>query len=667
MKKSILTALAALIVSGTAYAETATLELGDFDNATEYYEGSISEVGIPVNYCYTYSGGQIFYPNNLIKDIADKSGEITSLTFRYLENGDFYDGDFEGTSTIWAQATDLNAAPSDDPDKKWISYTSGSKATTSIDYSITYSENVYEITYTFSTPIKLAPGKSLLVTASSEITCDLTALPDNFKCYCFKAGDGRQTLFYGSDRTDFEADVTAGNPYQWYSSLAPVVKITYNYVDKLPQAEAPVFTPATGTALGPDDKVIITAAEGAKILYTLEKDGTPDIPYTAPISLDKAATITAIATADGCDPSDPVSATYTLNVAGKPAFVIPSGTTLGANEKVTVSAAEGTKVLYTLKADAEPDTEFPAEGLTLTADATVTIMATAEGAYPSATTSAEYSVTDLEATLVGDYYAMPGNDNLFEGTNWYNAPIVPTYANSASQLLYLPEEIKGMGENATITAINFRYHNETCFTEYTSTAKVYIQAVDDKGYPYDNINEKYRWFATDLESPLATQTLEIDFMDSYGHDGKELVFTIPGEGFDVPAGKSLLLTFVNEAETPLENSEYPQFFKYNYEGDHRSANFASDKMNYAASLAITDYITSGDGYFSGTCNRDMPCVKFFTKKKVEDGISVVGSDNAATDAPVEYYNLQGIRLDKAPSGTICIMRQGNNVQKVIVK
>lgn len=663
-------ALAAAMVCtpAAATAETATLELGNYTADTEILEGSVTERGIPFNYMYTYSGGQMLYPNALVKEIADRNGEIASITFRYRENGTFYDGDIEGSSTVWVMATDMQEIPVENSKSAWIEYSTASKATASIDHVITYGEEVFEVTYTLSTPVKLAPGQSLLVTASSHVTNGMAPYMYDFDCFGFKIGSGSAyTAFYGSDTKPFEDDYAAKTPNQWNSVYGPVAKLVYDWVDKLPQAGAPVFSPASGTALGPDDMVTVSAAEGASILYTLEKDGTPDIAYTGPIALDRAATVTAIATMEGHDPSEPVSATYTLRVSARPVFTIPSGTSLGANERVTISAADGAKILYTLDPDANPTEEFPADGLVLTADATVKAVAVEDNSYPSGTVSASYTVTDLDATIIGPYYAVPDADNTFLGTNWYNAPIIPTYANSASQILYLPGELDGFTDKTRIRSLSFRFTNETCFTDYASSARIYLEGVDTDKFDYDEINAKYRWFAADLAAPLATKAIEISFVDYYYGTG-ELTFDLPDGGFEMPGGRALLVTIVNEAATPLDNSEYPQFLKYNTPGSRRTATFASDRLDYAASLAVTDYIVNGEGYYSSMTDYNQPCVKLFTDNLGTQGIrGFESATDTSVAAPAEYYNLQGMRMSGPLAPGIYIRREGSAATKMIVR
>lgn len=83
-----------------------------------------------------------------------------------------------------------------------------------------------------------------------------------------------------------------------------------------PAAEAPVFTPESCGFTG-QQAVTLTAAEGAKIYYTL--DGTNPTEestlYEAPIVISATTTVKAIAVEEGKRNSAVASATYTLEVA----------------------------------------------------------------------------------------------------------------------------------------------------------------------------------------------------------------------------------------------------------------------------------------------------------------------------------------------------------------
>ena len=47
-------------------------------------------------------------------------------------------------------------------------------------------------------------------------------------------------------------------------------------------------------------------------------------------------------------------------------------------------------------------------------------------------------------------------------------------------------------------------------------------------------------------------------------------------------------------------------------------------------------------------------------------IDAVGSD-ANADAPVEYFNLQGMRVAQPAAGQVVIRRQGTEVSKILVR
>lgn len=51
----------------------------------------------------------------------------------------------------------------------------------------------------------------------------------------------------------------------------------------------------------------------------------------------------------------------------------------------------------------------------------------------------------------------------------------------------------------------------------------------------------------------------------------------------------------------------------------------------------------------------------------ESGIEDIVTDNVDENAPVEYYNLQGIRLSDPAAGQIVIRRQGSKVSKILVR
>lgn len=89
-----------------------------------------------------------------------------------------------------------------------------------------------------------------------------------------------------------------------------------------------------------------------------------------------------------------------------------------------------------------------------------------------------------------------------------------------------------------------------------------------------------------------------------------------------------------------------------FQPDVTSASMTVDATN-AATLVNSGLIITG-------YNLTVTKVEF-GEKQGSTGVQIVESNNA----PVEYYNLQGVRLSEPAAGTIVIRRQGNEVKKII--
>ena len=68
--------------------------------------------------------------------------------------------------------------------------------------------------------------------------------------------------------------------------------------------------------------------------------------------------------------------------------------------------------------------------------------------------------------------------------------------------------------------------------------------------------------------------------------------------------------------------------------------------------------------YAGAYNSPIQTLTVNVDGKTPTGIENVAADNA--NAPIEYFNLQGIRIDN-PGAGLYIRRQGNATAKVIVK
>lgn len=108
------------------------------------------------------------------------------------------------------------------------------------------------------------------------------------------------------------------------------------------QADTPTFTPGTGTYFTSQNITIETTTPGATIYYTTDGND-PDntsTEYNAAISISTTTTIKAIAYADGFDPSNIASATYTFPTVNQVADIaaLRAGATDGTYYQVTGSA-----------------------------------------------------------------------------------------------------------------------------------------------------------------------------------------------------------------------------------------------------------------------------------------------------------------------------------------
>ena len=664
--KKIITLASIAIAAVAQYApaqESATLEIGDFSSTTQLYDGSAWECA-PVNFYYANSGSQFIYSADQIASIVDDNGEITQLEFRMYESGECYET-VEATITLHARMVDASAFVKDDSNKyHWLEYAdTDASASLQFSHEPSYMESDFDLTFTLDTPLKVEPGKALLVTVDCSQDAVVSNSKEEFLGYCFTAAD-YQTAFFASDSKAFSDQYALGVCDNAASKDVPVVKITYNKVEVVKETVAtPVFSPAAGTKLGPDDRITIACdTEGASIYYTFSTDGEPDMLYTGPIALmSDNAQIRAIAVKDGCNDSEIASSNYSFKVAPEPKFEIADATELGANETVKLIVPDGFTAFYKIDVDGSYNYEpyDATAGIAITDATTISAWCRADGYYDSRiVTSATFTLSDLRADNVGNYFSQDTGADTFEGANWYNAPLVPTYCNSAAQMLYLPDELLPLA-GRKIETVKFRYNNDMCFSSYAAQVRLYLTAVDATAFDYNADNGKYKWFAVDLASPAVTADLEIDFLDNYGFTA-ELEFDLPEGGFVLPADKSLVVTVVTDADSYLD--EYPQFFKYNTD-DRRTAVFCSDHIGYDEALQAGLYVKDGDNFHADMSDHNQPVMRLFSSE-APSAVSAVGVE--AADAPAEFYNLQGVRIAQ-PAAGLYIRRQGNTATKVLVK
>lgn len=151
----------------------------------------------------------------------------------------------------------------------------------------------------------------------------------------------------------------------------------------------------------------------------------------------------------------------------------------------------------------------------------------------------------------------------------------------------------------------------------------------------------------------------------YSHDeGKSAINEEEKSNYELPTGAVM----VNDAlyiNTNIYNF-YQEFLN--------ASSYLLDGTAYSAAPINA----TGIGLINGTDDNPWACIVLPLsdasqlavqygnfEQDAQSGIAGIANDNS--NAPVEFYNLQGIRVDNPVQGGIYIRRQGNDVQKVLVK
>jgi hypothetical protein len=123
------------------------------------------------------------------------------------------------------------------------------------------------------------------------------------------------------------------------------------------------------------------------------------------------------------------------------------------------------------------------------------------------------------------------------------------------------------------------------------------------------------------------------------------------------------------AENGYLNTAVTQFCKSGEEHSAVRTSTAADALYYAAKLAANSQTINVTVTFKYNITDPDNSILIITTDNgsiTYSGVSVVPADVEVEDAPVEYYNLSGVRVDGSIPG-LYIRRQGNKVSKVIIK
>lgn len=372
---------------------------------------------------------------------------------------------------------------------------------------------------------------------------------------------------------------------------------------------APTFSLAAGNVAEGTEVSIACATEGATIHYTT--DGTdPDAnsaEYTDPIVIDKAMTIKAIAVKEGMSNSDIVEAAYKIIVA-TPMFDPAPGAVKKGTEVTITCATEGAILMYQVNDDiqegASPVTVVINEATT------IEVIASKDG-YVDSEAKVTYSI-EGEAPM--SYTAQ------FDFSD-------PTKLNPAQDY----PSFEGMNPSGSVTRVlvaGVEFTNNYVVAEFVAPGNATATNTPQIMYNADAENNKIAFVRAFKNSGLkitGLRQLQVEKIEITGTDLNNVLYN----GTAVNSSAKTELVWERPVVSALAETS---------ENDVVEFKISSSKAVSINTIKVTTLdITNG----------------------VDD---IIVDENA----PVEYYNLQGVRVDNPENG-IYIRRQGSKVSKVLVK
>ena len=369
---------------------------------------------------------------------------------------------------------------------------------------------------------------------------------------------------------------------------------------------APTFSLAAGNVAEGTEVSIACATEGATIHYTTD-GADPDANstvYTDPIVIDKAMTIKAIAVKEGMSNSDIVEAAYKIIVA-TPMFDPAPGAVKKGTEVTITCATEGAILMYQVNDDIQ------------------------EGASPVTVVINEATTIEVIASKDGYVDSEAKVTYSIEG----EAPANPTATFDFTQPSTLQPAME-MPTNTSPTDKERAYVDNVVF--YNNYALV--QFISPANAPGSNRTQLWPYSGAAQVRAYAGSTIKITVAESLTIEKIEFV----------GATKDAALSAIKVAD--------------GYTGTY-SVNGTTATWIPAAVNALAETVGERESVVFSVTGKPHINTITITTTGIPTGVEDVTVDE---NAPVEYYNLQGVRVANPENG-IYIRRQGSKVSKVLVK
>lgn len=484
------------------------------------------------------------------------------------------------------------------------------------DYiSITFSENgganppKY---YKSGSALRMYPKNKFAITAVEGVVVKsiVFATPANYNTLESSSTQGYANGYWSGN----ESEVTFVESRTSGQSRITNIAITYAPKTAANQVEIPVFSHEEGEIIKGTPVEITCPTEGATIHYTTDgTEPTKDSPvYSGPIEVNADMTIKAIAVKDGLENSYVAEITYlvVLDTVATPIFD-PQSSEVEKGRKIGISCeTEGAKIYYTTD-NTTPNAESmlydAASGIIVDKAMTIKAIAIAEGYNDSEVATVTYSIegeAPANPTATFDF-TQPGN--------LQPAFSAPTFAPSVSN----------PAQNLRVYVDGAQFYNNYALVKFNSPSNAQYS------------NRTQLWNVTDGVQLRTYNGSTITITTAESLTIEKVEFISAGSSYiNIKYNGTLGSYSVSEATGTWTRGAV-------------NALAAEDRQSITFDVTGTSRLNSINVYTSG----------------VPTGVEDVTVDE---NAPVEYYNLQGVRVDNPENG-IYIRRQGSKVSKVLVK
>lgn len=240
MKKlyMILAAVAAMTFSAQAQdLHYGVVEVGDFDNAAEIYNGSYFDMA-PTNFYLAHTGAQLIYTAAELGEMADKDVNITKLSFKFMNEGAFED--ITRDVKLYLQETDATEFEVVKEIKQFFPFENLVLEEEQVYSMLDFLYEDHEVVLDLSNaPFALSQGKNLLVTIVFDAQDDDNCTIGSDYAPFYTSGVRGQGMVYtdnyesfiefanGEDFPDATAMLGCGTNVE-----LPVTRINYYYEEK---------------------------------------------------------------------------------------------------------------------------------------------------------------------------------------------------------------------------------------------------------------------------------------------------------------------------------------------------------------------------------------------------------------------------------------------------